>query len=318
MTENSILLYILIAAAVLIIACIGILVADNNRFVVRHYEVPCRGVSRAVRFVFLSDLHEKNYGRDNDVLLQAILDTGAEAVLIGGDTIVSSEAAGYAKRLERREKCSTGEMPDEVLLAGGWCSRSLSLIRRLNGHLPVYFTNGNHENKLGDRPGTKPLYDAFMRSLESCGTKVLNRENTILTGRVRLYGLDLPRRNYIKFKRHLVTAEDIAALAGKPDPDSYRILLAHKPEFFAAYADWGADLVLAGHVHGGIVRLPLIGGIVSPSPGLFPKYSKGEYREGGSTMIVSCGTGMHSLPLRFLNPAEVSVIELVPETDKEF
>lgn len=318
MTVNRFSLFILIAAALLFIAlCVGILLYDNHRFVVRSYTVSCRGIPHAVRFVFLSDLHEKNYGKDNDVLLQAVLDTKADAVLIGGDTIISSKAAKYAAGLRRAGQNSLEGLPDDVLLEGGWCGRSLSLIRRMSAQLPVYFSNGNHENKVADRPDTKPMYDAFMRYLDSCGTTVLNRDSCMLTERLHLYGLDLPRRDYIKFRRHLVTSEDIEALLGRPDADSFRILLAHKPDFFEAYAGWGADLVLSGHVHGGMVRLPLLGGIVSPAPGLFPKYSKGMYRDGKSTMIVSCGTGMHTLPLRFLNPAEVSVINLVPEPEKE-
>ena len=92
----------------------------------------------------------------------------------------------------------------------------------------------------------------------------------------------------------------------------YQILLAHNPEYFEEYAAWGADLVLSGHVHGGIMRLPLLGGVISPKLVLFPKYDGGRFYEKDSTMILSRGLGMHTLPIRIFNPAELVVIHLLP------
>ena len=73
-------------------------------------------------------------------------------------------------------------------------------------------------------------------------------------------------------------------LLGKPSAGEYNILIAHNPDYFPAYAEWGADLVLSGHVHGGIMRLPLLGGVLSPALRLFPKYDGGLFQEGGSTI----------------------------------
>ena len=76
---------------------------------------------------------------------------------------------------------------------------------------------------------------------------------------------------------------------------------------------------LCGHLHGGVARLPLIGGVLGPQTGLFPGYSAGQYRicrgeaAAPMEMIVSCGMGMHKLPVRFLNPGELSVVELMPQ-----
>ena len=78
-------------------------------------------------------------------------------------------------------------------------------------------------------------------------------------------------------------------LVGKPQPGEYHILLAHFPRYFPTYAAWGADLTLSGHNHGGIIRLPGIGGLVGPDPGLFPKYDHGEFTIDGRKMIVSAG-----------------------------
>ena len=87
--------------------------------------------------------------------------------------------------------------------------------------------------------------------------------------------------------------------------DCFQILLAHNPDYFPAYAAWGADLVLSGHLHGGVIRLPLLGGVISPRLHLFPHYDGGKFTCGNSTMIVSRGLGMHTIPFRFNNPGEL-------------
>lgn len=89
---------------------------------------------------------------------------------------------------------------------------------------------------------------------------------------------------------------------------NFRIMLAHDPYFFERYCETDTKLVLAGHVHGGIGRLPFIGGIISPRFELFPKYSKGFYHEYDCSMIVSAGLGWHNLPIRFFNNPEVVII----------
>ena len=106
-------------------------------------------------------------------------------------------------------------------------------------------------------------------------------------------------------------AEDyLAGILGAPETDTYTILIAHNPDYFPEYAAWGADLVLSGHVHGGIARLPLLGGVLSPAYRLFPKYDGGMFRENNSIMILGRGLGTHTIPVRFLNPGELVVVEL--------
>ena len=93
------------------------------------------------------------------------------------------------------------------------------------------------------------------------------------------------------------------------DP-GFTLLLSHRPELFDTYADHDIDLVLSGHAHGGQFRLPLIGGLVAPDQGLFPKYDAGLYSEGNTSMIVSRGLGNSIIPVRFNNRPEVVLIEL--------
>ena len=92
--------------------------------------------------------------------------------------------------------------------------------------------------------------------------------------------------------------------------DVYRILLSHRPELFELYEKYDMDLVLSGHAHGGQFRLPVVGGILAPHQGFFPKYDAGLYVENDTNMIVSRGIGNSLFPFRLNNPPEVILIEL--------
>ena len=74
-----------------------------------------------------------------------------------------------------------------------------------------------------------------------------------------------------------------------------------------------SNLVLSGHLHGGIARIPGVIGAISPSFELFPKYSGDMYYEDDTDIVVSKGLGTHTINLRFLNPAEVVVLQFSGE-----
>ncbi|NLT93963.1 MAG: metallophosphoesterase, partial [Clostridia bacterium] len=95
--------------------------------------------------------------------------------------------------------------------------------------------------------------------------------------------------------------------------DAVKILLAHRPDMFPLYSDYGFNLVLSGHAHGGQIRLPFIGGLVAPNQGVLPEYTSGEYKMGDSTMVVSRGLGNSIFPQRLFNHPEVVVLTLIKE-----
>ncbi len=125
-----------------------------------------------------------------------------------------------------------------------------------------------------------------------------------------LRGLEIPLECYKHFGRGKLSTEQIEDGIGNSCEDGYEILLAHNPTYMKSYVKWGADLVLSGHLHGGIVRLPLLGGVIAPNFIVFPKYSGDLYQEGDTHIVVSKGLGTHTINIRLFNPAELVVLHL--------
>ena len=105
-------------------------------------------------------------------------------------------------------------------------------------------------------------------------------------------------------------AEAFEQRIGKASRASYQILIAHNPSHVPAYKEWKADLVVSGHFHGGLVRLPFLGAVITPQLKIFPRYSGGIYREGQTTTVVSRGIGEHTIPVRLFNTPEVVVLHM--------
>ena len=119
--------------------------------------------------------------------------------------------------------------------------------------------------------------------------------------------------HFAHFKKKDMENGYLKQTIGAPQKNYCHLLIAHNPDYFEDYARWGADLVLSGHVHGGIMRLPLLGGVIAPSYTLFPKYDGGVFYEGNATMLLGRGLGSHTLPFRFFNPAELYEVQLLPK-----
>lgn len=162
---------------------------------------------------------------------------------------------------------------------------------------PTYYINGNHE--------WVPEYAALVRGMEEQGVVVLEDASVRIEQNGEFFHLAgvvdplLSERPFIEQLQQTLPMDDV-----------FTILLSHRPERMRQYADTGVDLVLAGHAHGGQIRLPLIGGLYAPSQGFFPNYYQGMYTRGQTTMIVSRGIGNSRFPLRINNPPELVVIEL--------
>lgn len=245
------------------------------------------GLQEEKRIVFLSDLHNYSYGEENGRLFQAIISARPDLILIGGDMLVRKDGNSYED--------------------------TLRFLCRLPSICKVFYANGNHEQKLKERPEAySQSYEDYQSRLLSAGIVFLENESVRIPWdgeSICITGLEIGLDGYRKFGRRPMEEEEIESRVGTAD-SSYQILLAHNPAYVAAYRKWGADLILSGHLHGGIVRIPGIGGVIAPDFTLFPKYSGDIYREEDATVVVSKGLGAHSVPIRLLNPAEMVVLVL--------
>lgn len=280
--------YLILAFAAVICFFVVAMAVDCNRFVVRNYSCRNEKLKKPLTIVQLSDLHNKQFGKKNQKLLNSVRKVKPDLIILSGDMYTS-----LASR-------NTDEAQD--------------LVTALARSYPVYYSNGNHEQKTKDMVeefGT--IYEDYQKSLTKEGVCFLSNESIYLAEyNIRIYGLELSREYYRKFKNHHVTKETIRDYLGESDEDAVSLMIAHNPEFFPAYADWKADFVFAGHVHGGLMKLPFAGGVIAPSMKLFPKYDGGVFHEESSTMILSRGLGTHTLPIRIFNPGELVVLRLTP------
>lgn len=232
------------------------------------------------KILHISDLHTKRYGEGFNNLINSCKFLEPDYVFFTGDLFSRTE-----KNLEPK----------------------LVLMRRLLKLGSVYYCMGNHECDAPDKA------NALNAALAKEGVHVLvNSTRRIYEDGeyISVTGVSLPKDHYRSDSgfSHLteVTPKLMRRLVGRPDRSSVTLLLAHDPLPFEAYAEWGADVTFSGHVHGGVIRLPLIGGLLSPERKFFPKYSKGLYRLGRSQMIVSAGLGK----FRLNNPSQLILVTL--------
>lgn len=262
---------------------------DSNRFVTRTYEIRSGKLTRPCRLVLLADLHNKSFGKENQRLISAIEEVSPDGILVAGDMLTAEKDADF--------------------------SHALALMGRLAKRYPVYYGMGNHEYRLGLYPERYPgMYEGYKAGLKKAGIEPLINETACLPAwNISVCGVQIDQTYYKHLRRAPMEASYLPKLLGTPDRDKFQLMIAHNPVYFDAYAEWGADLVVSGHVHGGIMRLPVLGGVLSPSLTLFPKYDGGIFRERDSTMILSRGLSSHTIPLRIFNPGELIVIDLVPD-----
>lgn len=276
--------------AVFIVYCLIEMIRELRDFRVTKYRIcsqKLNGIKREKKIIFLSDLHNRMYGEENERLLESIRNQHPDLILIGGDMLVRKDGNSYDK--------------------------TVHFLAKLSGICPVYCANGNHEQKLKELPDKyEQSYEEYKKALTASGIHMLeNASETVKLDEVpvKLSGLEIPLGAYARFGKKELSLKEITDRIGEHG-DDYQILLAHHPGYMKEYLAYGADLILGGHYHGCVVQLPGIGGVISTNFTLFPKYSGGIYQEGEQTAVVSRGLGTHSVPLRLWNWPELIVLEL--------
>lgn len=276
-TVRNILLWLLVAFLIYIL--IGLLPGiDVSKYKYESNKVP--EAFDGFKILQISDLHCKEFGTDQAKLLKKIEAQKPDIIVLSGDMI-----DGYHDSIEP----------------------SVTFLMKLSKlEIPVFFVNGNHET---DKSGFKKKFD---EACEKYGVNVINDMKIELTREnetINLYGFDwcvpakyadMPTEN----KKFVLPFE-------MPDTSALNILINHNASVFPYIADIGFDLILAGHLHGGIIRLPFIGGLVNNNHSFGCKYEAGYDTIGTSTQITSRGMGDAIIAVpRFYNRPEIVVVTL--------
>ncbi|MCH4566171.1 metallophosphoesterase [Bacillus sp. ES1-5] len=234
---------------------------------------------KGFKILQISDLHNKKFGDNQETLIQKVKSINPDIIAITGDLIDSKS------------------YDPEV---------SMELIRELVKKYPVYFVTGNHEKWSGK-------YNDLEKELKQHHVTVLRNEHvTIQIGGqdIHILGIDDPEFVTGNRDEGNVVKDEIIKAKFEMQPDTYNVLLSHRPEFLTEYADKQIDLVLSGHAHGGQVRLPFIGGLVAPNQGILPTYTAGLYEKQNTSIVVSRGLGNSIIPQRIFNRPELVVVQL--------
>jgi len=273
-------------AFLVILFFVIVMIVDGNRFMIREYTLESDKINKEYTFALLADLHNRSYGADNVKLVAAVDKVKPDVILTAGDMLTAKPGKSF--------------------------ETALSFMKQIAKKYPVYYGIGNHEYRMKlYREDYGDAFEKYTGALKEAGIHVLDNSTAVAEEFV-VTGVSIDRKYYKRFKKTVMDRQYLPDTIGSAVPDKFHILLAHNPEYFEEYAGWGPDLVVSGHVHGGIMRLPVLGGVISPKLVLFPKYDGGLFKKDKTTMILSRGLGMHTLPIRIFNPGELVVIHLLP------
>lgn len=264
---------------------------ERGHFVTEELVFSSSKIKEPAVLVFLSDLHDNTFGEKNEKLLKEIKRIHPDAVLIGGDTMVTKPG--------RADLSRTKELLQEI--------------SRLS--CPVFYANGNHEQRMQrDRGVYGSMYDEFRKLLEEYQVNYLQNKTLQWRDDIAVSGVDIAWKYYQDFHPDSMVPSYLTRRLGKAESERFQILLAHSPLFFDAYSGWGADLSLAGHFHGGTIRLPGLGGVMTPQYQFFHPFCGGVFEQNGRWMLVSRGLGTHSINIRIGNRPQLAVIRLEPRS----
>ncbi|MGE4484824.1 MAG: metallophosphoesterase [Oscillospiraceae bacterium] len=265
-------LYFLLCAVIIVF----LIVDSNMRIETTEYEVESGRIPEAFdgfRIIQLSDLHGDEFGKDNSRLIKAVKAARPDIITITGDLIDSPGQGEYAKKIAEK----------------------------LVEIAPVFYVTGNHEWASGE---ISELFDI----LNKAGVTVLRNDYVLLESKgeyIVLAGLDDPNGPY-----DMKTPEEVFSDIYTAEGGKYMVLLNHRNDGLERFASLGADLVMSGHAHGGVIRFPFTDGLIGPSMDWLPTFTSGVYTDGDTVMIVSRGLGNSPHTLRVFNNPHLPVVVL--------
>lgn len=259
---------------------------DNSHFEVTEYSLRSDRVEHGFRIALLADLHEHEYGENNCELVRAIRGYQPDLIIMAGDMVNADDT-------------------DVSVL--------LELCEQLSSAAPICFVLGNHEGTLMFESGESnvPL-DQYLSErgvdIFYSGSRSIELNGDEVTLGAFAYSEEDQKRMDEAERRELDTQRKAFE-----ESDGFRIAISHYPTvYYKTLYDVDADLAVAGHFHGGVVRLPYLEGLYGSKAGLFPKYSGGKYHLDKATLIVSRGLGDHGGIPRINNKPELVMIDILP------
>ena len=277
-----------IILAVVIVITITTTVFSNLCIKISEYTINLPELYGSARVVVISDLHGKEYGKENKQLLSKISEQKPDAIFVVGD------------------------MLDDSDVTNGF-SKTTKLLNDLLDIAPVYFSYGNQEKEY-----RHDILDGFVNTITENGIIVLDDsfvDCEIGGQKIRIGGTMGHAFPFGRTKEEFESSDEYIFLKDMEKTDLPTIVLAHMPDTFIfndAHNYWSnIDLVVSGHTHGGVARLPFAGGLYSPMQGLFPEYDYGFYMLGEKMkMVITSGLSGYKFIPRFLNLPEICVLNL--------
>ena len=261
----------------LIAAAAAFLIKDSREDLeISRYEVASQKLPESFdgfKIVQLSDLHGAEFGEDGMELVDKVGSLEPDMIALTGDFVTDE---GDLAAVEK-------------------------LAARLVKLCPVYFVSGNHEFGSG-------LAVKVRNILERAGVKYLSNEYlTISRGEdgILLGGVEDPLAY-----ADMLSPDELAQKMNDAAPDAFKILLGHRNYWMTEYPELPVDLIFCGHAHGGLIRIPGVGGLIGTDRRLFPDFDAGEYNNGRYTLIVSRGLGNFVPIPRVFNRPEIVCVEL--------
>ncbi|MDO5156337.1 MAG: metallophosphoesterase [Eubacteriales bacterium] len=287
-------LNILWILSILSSVCLGIVCLisffENRKLVIHQYKIKNKKITgkfHGLKIVHLSDLHNASFGRENEKLIDRIKALQPDVIVATGDFVI-------------------GKPNQDVFHAA-------KTLNRLSEIATVYFSLGNHELRMKIYPDVYgDMWNQFYSALNQ--DIILLQDQTVWlqkeNDKIAIHGLSLSPELYQRFRKMPMKEGYLEERFGKCSEDAFHIFMAHNPDYFDEYVKWGADLTFAGHIHGGMIRLPVLGGMISPMVRFFPKYDKGIFKQKNKYMILSGGLGNHTLKFRVNNLPEIVMVLL--------
>lgn len=250
---------------------------QNNSIVITKYNYKNTLLPKSfngLKILHVSDLHNKEFGKNQKKLLAKMKGLEPDVIFITGDLIDSNRI--------------------HMDIAMEFISQAVNIAK-------VYYVTGNHEKWSG-------IYLKLKTQLYKAGVNILDNEKLLLERdgeSIVIAGIMDP-----DFSNADILWEEQLKILLENSEEKFHILLSHRPEFFDIYVEDGFDLVFSGHAHGGQFRFPLLGGFYAPGQGFFPKLTSGMHKKGNTTLVISRGLGNSKIPIRLFNRPELILVTL--------